>query len=108
MGQQKLREADAWWEAWSRELHRYRCWAMVFIARQYALHQLDAHYGKAEVVAQAAKLIAARNVAHDVMLTATEGMRTHAACAIACEGMARIYFEDHEGRAAREEHTDHE
>jgi hypothetical protein len=98
MGQQKLREAQAWWESWARAIHKYRCWAVVFISRQYALHRLDQIYGKSETVAQATNLINARNAAHDFMLIADEAARASSACAVACENMARTYFEDYENR----------
>lgn len=100
LGEQKLQEAQRWWAAWERSIHKYRCWATIYISRQYTLHQLDQKYGKPEVVAQAAQLIAARNAAHDYMLLAKESMGVEGECAVACEGMARIYFEEHEGREA--------
>lgn len=98
MGQQKLREASQWWDAWNASIHKYRCWAMLFVSRQWALHTIDQAIGRSEVVAHATKLINARNAAHDFMLVAIESARSQEACARSCEFMAQVYFEQAEGR----------
>lgn len=98
MGQQKLREASQWWDAWRASIHKYRCWAMLFVSRQWALYKIDQKIGKSDVVAHATKLIAARNAAHDYMLVAIESANSQESCARSCEFMAQAYFEQAEGR----------
>jgi len=94
--EQKMREAGKWWAALDNAIHRYRCWAVLYVARKFARERyLEQRIFSGRV---AEDLRRATEAAHDMMLIECANIQACVDCAQACELGARIYYEEFEER----------
>lgn len=96
--QQKYREASRWWEAFELAVHRYRCWALLYVARKQMLASLmhvKNHPNGSPSISRR-HLQDQIDAAHDHMLIQVDNMWSASKCATSCELAGRIYYEEYE------------
>lgn len=94
IAQKKYSEAGLWWAAFDGAIHKYRVWALIYVACKREIDGRNKVF-PGDVLP---KLRIQFDAAHDGMLAAMENMYTCARAATASEMAGRIYYEEFEER----------